>query len=415
MKKLFSKAYEETQMEIKKDKDNNHFKFDTRMIGKTKNQRNKILNSISFTLLTTLVCTVLLYNISVVITNLNGSFLNEQNSMESTFILYTKKYLDAESNGQLKEMSHKIVETINKELDMKELQKSLNQGIVPEELEEIFKENIMGVCTIPGMDANTNDIFICNSSGILAEYSKAYVRDDDITRTWEVEKSSHANQDLFAHTVDQMIKQDIRDMLVEERVVDDEGIHSVLKKMNEKDLARIYSTEGLEGIRNYTFLVPVYVLSNTDIFGVPDILNGKKIYNNKFIIVQRYNLYDYIKMYHLDAQVNTSIKGQFKNLSVMFNLFIIVYIIITLINVIYSINILNSAIADQEKDYTEAIKELAIMGKNKGSASPESYPSNPDCKERRMNFGRRASDKYVAEILAMAQEERKRMEEEDNK
>ena len=75
---------------------------------------------------------------------------------------------------------------------------------------------------------------------------------------------------------------------------------------------------------------------------------------------------------------------------------------------------MNNAIADQEKDYTEAIKELAIMGKNKGSASPESYPSNPDCKERRMNFGRRASDKYVAEILAMAQEERKRMEK-DNK
>lgn len=74
--------------------------------------------------------------------------------------------------------------------------------------------------------------------------------------------------------------------------------HNNLKVMNIDKLIDIYCKQGLNSMKNYELLVPVYITKDGDIFGVKDTDGlGHKVDNYKMIIVQRINIYDLLKEY----------------------------------------------------------------------------------------------------------------------
>lgn len=363
--------------------------------GKT-HHRSKILNIIVFNLFATTLCATLLYYILSHMNVLQDDFIEEQNSMNATYIIYVKDYLDAFITSRLKDVSYNIINSIE-DSSFDYVQKNLAENKVPKELDDIFRANIVDQCFVPGLDPAINNVFICNNNGILADYSEVYASNEGEIRTWEYEISNHMNKELLSNTINLLLTQDSSKLLVEEREIDLSGNHSIYKIMTKDDLCNVFAKEGLNGIKNYTFLVPIYVMKNNDIFGVNDIINGQRIANNKFIIVQRYSLYDYIKVHHLDDQVNTTIHFEFNHLYFMFYLFIIIAVIMSILNMIYSITILNRVADDFLYDEQQKTKNCSSCNNTSNNKSA-SMPANA--------FGRRSIDQYTAQIVAMIEKER---------
>lgn len=385
IKELWRKCKQEYT--IIKENDNSKLKIEA--INKNSNNykkhKNKLVNAMIFNLIITVICSTVMYYIVDHMHELQDDFIAEQNSMNSTYILYVKNIIDARSSSKLKDISHNIVDAIQNEMDKEELQKQLNSGTVSKELDSLFRNQIMNVCTVDGLDAQTNNIFICNSDGILADYSEVYAAPKNTKRTWDYELKSQQNKGMYKHTIELLLTQDSTDFLVEEKVSNIKG-HELITTMDQDKLFEIFTNEGLDGIKDYTFLVPVYIMKNNDVFGVADIIDGQRIDNNKFVIVQRYSLYDYIKTFHLDSQVNIGIHFKFEHMFFMFYLFIILYVSLSILTIVYFISIFNRSVED------------AYNSSNNDSSN---------FLDRR-SPGRRSTDKYAAQILELVEQERQR-------
>lgn len=68
--------------------------------------------------------------------------------------------------------------------------------------------------------------------------------------------------------------------------------HILIDSCSYDNLKKVYMKEGILGLHNYQFLIPVYITETGDIFGNPDLREGNIINNHKFIIIVTFNLYD---------------------------------------------------------------------------------------------------------------------------
>lgn len=73
-----------------------------------------------------------------------------------------------------------------------------------------------------------------------------------------------------------------------------DGDHIMLKEMSYNALKEVYLAEGLNGLRNYQFLVPAYITDSGDIFGHDERISGSNENSHKFVVIQTFNLYDQI-------------------------------------------------------------------------------------------------------------------------
>lgn len=77
--------------------------------------------------------------------------------------------------------------------------------------------------------------------------------------------------------------------------------HMMITNMKLDNLLYVYKTEGVESLKSYEILVPVYITKNGDVFGTNDINSlGQKIDNYKIIVIQRINVYDALLHYKSD-------------------------------------------------------------------------------------------------------------------
>ena len=72
-----------------------------------------------------------------------------------------------------------------------------------------------------------------------------------------------------------------------------------MKVMNKESLKEIVQSEGIDCLKYYTILIPIYITEDGDIFGTLDIsYDGSASNNHKMILVQKYNLYDAVVTLH---------------------------------------------------------------------------------------------------------------------
>jgi hypothetical protein len=76
-------------------------------------------------------------------------------------------------------------------------------------------------------------------------------------------------------------------------MVDD---HTVITFPSLEQLKNIFFKEGIDGLKGYNVLVPVYITDDGDLFGTPDIgPDGKVNHTHKIIVVQRFSIYEVVK------------------------------------------------------------------------------------------------------------------------
>ena len=127
----------------------------------------------------------------------------------------------------------------------------------------------------------------------------------------------------------------------------------MISEMNYTNLEKIYVEEGIEGLKNYQFLVPMYITDTGDIFGQQDIEHGVRQDTHKFIVIQTFNLYDQLTSVKPDigdddylARMNARYDEM---LNMLYILGTIAVIMITII-VIYSFSLYN-LLLDEKHDF----------------------------------------------------------------
>lgn len=226
-------------------------------------------------------------------------------------IIDLKSHIDAESTLALKDIAANMRQEIVSTMDMDELEQDLENGIIPKELSDIFEKYLNDKTTVPRTDPETNNISVFMENGIVADFSHVYAYDSDESRTWEVEKRYQQNIPLFDNTINAILRQDTREYYAEQILrVDAPDDTYKPEYVNADIIDKIYRTYGLEGLKSYTFLVPVYIDEDGDIFGNADIVNGKHVENKKFVLVQRYSLYDFIENNNIMINKNRSIVSE---------------------------------------------------------------------------------------------------------
>ena len=148
-----------------------------------------------------------------------------------------------------------------------------------------------------GIKNDNNDPFIATSYGIISDKS-LNCSVGKTSRSWNDEVKMHWNKRLAGMAVSALLVQ--KDGSIFWEFLPPENInHKEIQSMTIEDIRTVFLDEGMNGLAGYEFLQAAYIEPKTDLFGVPDVSNnGLHLKNNKFIVVQGFNLKDVLETYH---------------------------------------------------------------------------------------------------------------------
>lgn len=199
---------------------------------------------------------------------------------------------------QATEVAKDIVEDLNAEYpDMHELQVQFNEhgyqdprflNVIAKSIKRRYMYNIQ---------STNNDIFMISRSGIVLDMNVDKI--EKVYRSFDEESKTHYNERLSKAAFQNILAHKDTRLLYYEPNRPNISDHRQITVPSREDLHAIYNEEGLEGLKGYVFLVPVYITDDGDMFGVPDITPlGTVNRNHKLIIIQRFSLYDILDMTH---------------------------------------------------------------------------------------------------------------------
>lgn len=213
--------------------------------------------------------------------------------------------LRSNSNIETTELVNKIESQIDSEFDLDQLKVALdnNDNATRERLYEIFRDNINGVYLDDNVKNNRNSMIVLEGYDTIIEDKlvEPITREDNDPSSKAVRQfgeyyDKSYNKPLFksavaklrSHSTSQLIAIEPFNYLSGE----EEKNHTMIKDMTYSNLKKVYINEGIDALKNYQFLVPIYITDTGDIFGDTDIVGGVLQNNHKFIVIQTFNVYD---------------------------------------------------------------------------------------------------------------------------
>ena len=149
-------------------------------------------------------------------------------------------------------------------------------------------------------NSENNRVFVANKTGILAD--RGYVSSSKESRDWDAEIKSKLNSELASKAVSMILTKN-KEMIYwkPDTAIDDTSYN--IPDPSIRELRNVYQAYGIEELKNYDILVPVYITNDGDILGVPDVdLHGKQIVNDKIIVIQEFSIYDAIMQHRDDIE-----------------------------------------------------------------------------------------------------------------
>lgn len=262
-----------------------------------KNIKIKTITFVSFLILILLFTNIYISytNINNIKSEINTSVINV-NNMEWEFI-----YGVIEENIQKSEIQgENISKSIKSDIDMsykkninklKNDMKNLNNDC---EFQRILKRNVDKKYL--NVDNDNNDIWVMLNDSII--FDKTLNDSKDIKkRSVDKEISMHKNKNLAKDAMNKIINKKIEYPIFWENLNNKSKV--VLLNSTKESLKNMFLKEGVEGFKNYEFLVPTYINKHEDIFNVPNLDNlGNKNNNNCIVITQTFNIYDQLMKTH---------------------------------------------------------------------------------------------------------------------
>jgi hypothetical protein len=159
------------------------------------------------------------------------------------------------------------------------------------------------------VDNDNNDLFIISTwqvtklidlKGMILVDKSINCAGDGRPRFFDSELAKHYNYELGYDALKRVLTQNKDEIIFWEYLPSTNPNHKKLSSVSLAALKDIFMTEGIEGLRTYEFLTPVYINNNSDIFGV-QIVNNLGSYDKdsrQMIVVQGFSLYDAIMKNH---------------------------------------------------------------------------------------------------------------------
>lgn len=318
--------------------------------------------------------TILIYNNIVSTVQRNTEItINEfkETQFNSIWIYLELLYQQADEEVVL------ISQNIEKDLlslseeELKLIEDDMNNDIHNQTLHNIIMKNTE-FYNFNKISNSRNGIIIMSTDGYMEDFNYRRADKCDNTtnsfRTWEDSINHSYNKSLEENAIDKLLNRTSGIIALESYDLIGNEDHIKIKELNYKSLLKVYSEEGLEGLRNYQILVPYYITDIGDIFGVPDISQGIMVDNNKIIVVQEFNLYDQIiatdSSIFDDSQIQDYINSS-ESLLNLLRLFGTTLVISILGIILYICNLYNNTIFDDEESEIETENNETEDGNSK--------------------------------------------------
>lgn len=340
------------------------------MIKKIKKSKiNRLISIILLTLASFMIILTVCDNAILSIKNSRAAAIEDVKKRDfATVWMSILNYIE-DAEKQTSGVATNIENDIKNTFDLAEL-KTLLDNKDPEarqKLSRIFRENIDGVY-VGDVNNNRNSIIILEGYDTIVEdlfvdpdsREEGAVLKDPSSPSLSKYKDTTYNKELFLSAV-RKIRTHTNKIIAIEPYNYIKTDHEKISELNYQNLERVYVNEGTQGLKNYQFLVPVYITDSGDIFGQKDIENGVPRENHKFIIIQTFNIYDQITYHSPDFGDDDYIKRINSRYDRILNsLYIMGIIICTLIVfiIVYFFSLYNILITKEyENIYNSNVKD----------------------------------------------------------
>ena len=146
-----------------------------------------------------------------------------------------------------------------------------------------------------------NKPFVASLNNIIWNRVLPYDYDDDNNViSWNEFANKHYNPELSKKAIASIknMNSDKNEFIFWEAIKNNHSKHKIIKNMDINEVLKVYNDEGIDTLKSYELLIPVYITKDGDIFGTKDVDNkGHKIENYKIIAIQRVNVYDALVPY----------------------------------------------------------------------------------------------------------------------
>ena len=223
--------------------------------------------------------------------------------------VYIKTILNEEEKLTEKSLNL-VLENIQRKLalyygeDLENLDEDIDNPTPNSMLTRVFNETLGNFYI--NQDTAVNRPIVLSMKCLLWGNSLSYDKAPDEVLSIETLLKLQGNSKLNKEAIETILRNDNTKCIFWEN-----KNHGNLKVMDIDKLIDIYSKDGLNSMRNYELLVPVYITKDGDIFGIKDTDGlGHKVDNYKMVIVQRINIYDLLKEYSNELSYYTSAIGR---------------------------------------------------------------------------------------------------------
>jgi len=227
---------------------------------------------------------------------------NYKTESEWSFILSVLENNEDKANIQANLVKNDIIKDINTSYkDNKiQLKYDLDNMNTNNELSKIFDSNIRGKYI--NIDNDNNDIFVLSTWGqnnidingrIIYDKSFNCAIYGD-TRSFDTELSMHYNYNIAYNSLKNIIDQNKEKPIVWEYLSSTNPNHKKIDYGTLSELKEVYIKEGIEGLKTYEVLNPVYINDKDDVLGT-DVITNSGLHNQdnrQFVLVQGFSLYD---------------------------------------------------------------------------------------------------------------------------
>ena len=263
--------------------------------------------------------------------------------------------------NMLKNQAQEDIDAISDKIEYDIMKAYPDLSVLKSELENKDYSNIYPILVsnskdkfFGGIENGNNDVFISTLYNIITDfsYNSSTFSDSTEFRTWEDMIESQYNKELAKHSIKEIINKS-RDLILLERISNTNSKHIKIDEPTYENLLEVYLTEGLEGLRNYTVLVPAYITETGDIFGTEDFYAGNRIKNYKFIVIQEFSIYDQIKAHYPELfNDNNIIEKLNDDAKIMNNVYGlgVAFIISYITSIIVMMSIFNNYILPSKKE-----------------------------------------------------------------
>ena len=268
------------------------------------------------------VVVLILVSFLIILTMCNNIITNVKKSMDDQIVDARKRdfevvwgvleLIQQQANAQTEVVAKNIETQIYENFsDLDELKEKLdeNDPVYTDRLYKLISDSVRNV-HLNGIENNRNSMIVLEGYDTIIEDllvdpdSRAdgvELKDPSSTSIYKYRNTTY-NKNMF-DTAMRKIKNHTDSSIVciePYNYIHSDTPHEMLREVNYSNLERVYVNEGINGLRNYQFLVPVYITDTGDIFGQADTVHGIKVDNHKFVVIQTFNLYDQIFQYKPD-------------------------------------------------------------------------------------------------------------------